>query len=483
MKLFCSNGVAERQHVYVTIDGLNAPVLSENYTEIKMDNGTYEVTVWWTKGNCAPDDVEYNLTLTNTFSKDTLNNVTKQTQMTLYLNQGTKYVIAVTAQLCDGDLKSETSNELPLYISDTPTITPGTTMTSNPTTSTTAAVVGGTVSGVLVAGGIVLCIIGLCFRKKIARMVLLWVSKEEVDSSLKRSGIGALYVDTEHIYYSCTEESVETKKREKKYKLRKCTYDRKLVKDFRCDSFVRGIGQNQGFIYVLYSKPDSHLVKLTKDLKFVKKTPNKYCKDFCEAFGMLVTSENVLVCARRNSYICVLDLNFESCYNLSLKKFGPIGIAQFKNQYIITGEGAIAVIDIDFDKKILKNVIIFESMKKGGDSVLFDSNIAFRGICCSDEYIYVTQNEVGDRPGLPILCLKLDEEKRELNYVCEVSDFSKNCDDCNKRCGPVVAFYHENGGNGEIFYCQGSFDEKFHIVRAVHHPGSPIISNKMFDVY
>ena len=80
-----------------------------------------------------------------------------------------------------------------------------------------------------------------------------------------------------------------------------------------------------------------------------------------------------------------MDLNFESCYNLSLKKFGPIGIAQFKNQYIITGEGAIAVIDIDFDKKVFKNVIIFESMKKGGDSVLFDSNIAFRGICCNDE--------------------------------------------------------------------------------------------------
>ena len=102
----------------------------------------------------------------------------------------------------------------------------------------------------------------------------------QVDSSIKRSGIAGLCVDTEHIYYSCTEESVETKKRETKYKLRKCTYDRKLVKDFRCDSFVRGIGQSQGFIYVLYSKPDSHLVKLTKDLKFVKKIPNKYCKDF-----------------------------------------------------------------------------------------------------------------------------------------------------------------------------------------------------------
>ena len=97
--------------------GLNPPVLLDNYTMVKMDNGAYEVTVWWTKGNCAPDDVEYNLTLTDTSSEGAVNNVTKQTQTTLYLNQGTKYVIAVTAQLCDGDLKSETSNELTLYIS------------------------------------------------------------------------------------------------------------------------------------------------------------------------------------------------------------------------------------------------------------------------------------------------------------------------------------------------------------------------------
>ena len=96
--------------------GLNAPVLSENYTVVKMDNGTYEVTVWWTKGNCAPDDVEYNLTLTDTSSEEALNNVTKQTQQTLCLNPGIEYVVAVSAQLCGGDLKSETSNELTLYI-------------------------------------------------------------------------------------------------------------------------------------------------------------------------------------------------------------------------------------------------------------------------------------------------------------------------------------------------------------------------------
>ena len=102
----------------VYIIGLNAPVLLDNNTEgVKMDNGTYEVTVWWTKGNCTPDDVEYNLTLTVASSEEALNKVTKQTRTTLYLNPGIEYVIAVTAQLCGGDLKSETSNERTLNIS------------------------------------------------------------------------------------------------------------------------------------------------------------------------------------------------------------------------------------------------------------------------------------------------------------------------------------------------------------------------------
>ena len=95
--------------------GLNAPVLLDNYTMVKMDNGTFEVTVWWTKGNCAPDDVEYNLILTVASSEEALK-VTKQAQKTLYLNASIEYVIAVTAQLCGGDLKSETSNKLTVYI-------------------------------------------------------------------------------------------------------------------------------------------------------------------------------------------------------------------------------------------------------------------------------------------------------------------------------------------------------------------------------
>ena len=293
-------------------------------------------------------------------------------------------------------------------------------------------------------------------------------------SAIKRSGVAGLYVDTNHIYYSCTEVNETTS--EKEYILRKCKYNGNLVEYFRCNSFIRGIGQSHGFIYVLCSGADSKVVKLNRNLKCEKETSDDCGKDFGEAFGMLVTSENVLVCSERNEHVSVLNLNLDFCYNLELK-FGPIGIATFQNHYVVTAKATIGIIDIDFDKKALKRVDVFESMTKGEVSIPFKENIIFRGVCCSDKYIYVTQKQKNG-PGLPMLCLQFDEKKHKLNYVCEVTDYSRNCDELIERCGPVVPFYHNN----TIFYSQGSYGIKFHIMKATHNPGEPIASNKMFDV-
>ena len=216
------------------------------------------------------------------------------------------------------------------------------------------------------------------------------------------------------------------------------------------------------------------MVKLNRNLGFVKGTSDDRGKDFGEAFGMLVTSDNVLVYSKRNKIICVLDLNLEPCFNFKLE-FGPIGIAKFKNNYVVTAKAAIGLIDVDFEKRGLK---VFGSMIKGEDSVPFKPNIVFRGVCCSDEYIYVTREAENDGPGLPMLCLQFDEKEHKLNYVCEVTDFSTNCDEKNEKCGPVIPFYHNN----TMFYSQGSFGIKFHIIKATHNPGEPIESNKIFDV-
>ncbi|CAI8043748.1 hypothetical protein GBAR_LOCUS24275 [Geodia barretti] len=350
-------------------------------------------------------------------------------------------------------------------------------VTSNPAESNnTAAIVGSTISVIvlLLLLGVVVFFIWYfwIWRKK---------GREEVDSpairmlsAIKRSGVAGLYVDTNHIYYSCTEIN-ETS--EKKYMLRKCNYNGELVKYYRCNSFVRGIGQSHGFIYVLCSGADSQVVKLNRNLNHVgKETSDKCGEYFGEAFGMLVTSDNVLVCSERNEQICVLNLNLEFCYNLELK-LGPVGIATFQNHYIVTAKATIGIIDIDFDKKALKRVDVFESMTKEGVSTPFNQSIIFRGVCCSDKYIYVTQKQQHG-PGLPMLCLQFDEKTHKLNYICEVTDFSRNCDELIERCGPVVPFYHNN----TIFYSQGSYGIKFHIMKATHNPGEPIASNKMFDV-
>ena len=96
--------------------GLNAPVMSKNYTEVERDDGMYDVTVWWTKGDCAPDDVMYNLTVTDLSQKESVNYSTQQTQYTLPINQGVNYTTTVVAQLCNGYLMSSPSNEVVLYI-------------------------------------------------------------------------------------------------------------------------------------------------------------------------------------------------------------------------------------------------------------------------------------------------------------------------------------------------------------------------------
>ena len=286
------------------------------------------------------------------------------------------------------------------------------------------------------------------------------------------SGVAGLCVDDNYIYYSCAE--VNEARNEKKFILRKCQYDGKVVKPFHCPCFVRGIGQSKGFLYILVSRADSMVVKLDRNFQIVKATREQYSVYLGEAFGMLVTSENVLVCSERHSLICVFDLNLGFCYNLPLR-FHPIAIAKFQDHFIVISEATVSVIDIDFERKTLK---VVTNMSNVG-SVPLNPGVVLRGLCCSDKYIYVTKKARHESPGLPILCLQYDKIRFTLNYVCEADDFPLNCDsECSKCCGPVVLYCHKN----KIFYSQGCYGEKFHVVEATHNPGEPITSKKLFDV-
>ena len=82
----------------------------------------------------------------------------------------------------------------------------------------------------------------------------------------KRSGVGGLYVDTEYIYYSCTEINEATN--EKKYVLKRCKEDGRVVGNtYDSKNFIRGIGENNGFLYVLCSAADSQVLKTVSEVK------------------------------------------------------------------------------------------------------------------------------------------------------------------------------------------------------------------------
>lgn len=300
----------------------------------------------------------------------------------------------------------------------------------------------------------------------------------------KRSGVAGLYIDTHHIYYSCIEEykrkiipwirTKYAKPSNYKYILRKCTYDGKQVHSTSAfNSFIRGIGKdNAGNIYVLCY---AEVIKMNKHLKVLEGTINDCAEHFGEAYGMLVTSDNVLVCSDKNDQITVLDLNLKFCYNVMLQR-GPIVITKFHNKYIVTAKAAIGVIEIDFQNKLLLSESYFDHMRVGEIEVPFEPRHVLRGICASDRYIYVTRIERGSSIGLSMLCLQLEEEN--LKFICEENDSRNCCRECTGRCSPVVVFFHNN----TIFYSQGSFGEMFHIIKAEHNPENPIKSTKMFDV-
>ena len=211
------------------------------------------------------------------------------------------------------------------------------------------------------------------------------------------------------------------------------------------------------------------MVKLDKNLKHVKKTGNDCAQYLRNAYGMLVLSENVLVASGFQG-ICVMNLNLELCYSLSELNIAPIGFAIFqKNKFIVTAKSAIEIFEIDFQKKQLKNQMTFTNMSVGNKSVPFNSKCVLRGICSSDEYIYVTEMDNDQNDGRDgfyggrLLCFQFADGK--LKHVCEKKKFSDNC--CEnipkdqRPCGPVAVFYHD----GKIYYSQGCFGKMFHIVK------------------
>ena len=83
------------------------PIL--NYRILPIDNGLYEVLIWWESDDIITNDTEYTVSVANSsYPFDPLNFVTTMNNITLILTEGAKYNISVTAQRCNGMLTSGT---------------------------------------------------------------------------------------------------------------------------------------------------------------------------------------------------------------------------------------------------------------------------------------------------------------------------------------------------------------------------------------
>ena len=278
----------------------------------------------------------------------------------------------------------------------------------------------------------------------------------------KRSGVGGLCIDYNYVYYSwvCNDKPF----------LCKIRHNGKFVCKIPLPKFVRGIGKDiHGYLYILCSSTSSKVLKFDNELNPVKKTSSQCGEYFGEAFGMLVTSEYVFVCAHVKQKICILDLDL-TLHHLLEVEFNPIGITKLHNKYFVATRGAIQVMDINFDEKNFK-VKKYEKMKSDGKMDNFIPKVELRGICADDNYLYVTERD--ESSGGRILCLDFDEKDFILKY------FHKNCcADCTEnKCCPIAIAHH----NDMILYSQGSYAHKFHLLR-LKYDGATVTSEKLIDV-
>ena len=90
---------------------LNVPILNWYMVDADINR----ITVFWRDGDCTHKNVDYIISVSNLTHPDPINYVTNLKNITLSLMKGIHYTITVTAQLCGGNVTSESSEPLHLY--------------------------------------------------------------------------------------------------------------------------------------------------------------------------------------------------------------------------------------------------------------------------------------------------------------------------------------------------------------------------------
>ena len=241
--------------------------------------------------------------------------------------------------------------------------------------------------------------------------------------------------------------------------LRKCRLNGTL--DFCMPGFshVRGIAKDsKGNYYFVETSPEHRVIKFDSNFEPLKRS-NKNAYDLLlNPHGIFVhkqeDKDKIFVCSEQKCTVCILDTDLIICYKVELK-YSPCFITKFDNKFAVTTlKDGIIIINIDFIKLKYEGRRQKSILLSGGSTELFGQRELW-GICSGQDVVYVA--EYG-QPGR-LLCLKYN--KNRLYYVDSEEDCKGVCSGCSPKCSPLALAYHD----GNVFYSQGDYERKFHIVQ------------------
>ena len=216
--------------------------------------------------------------------------------------------------------------------------------------------------------------------------------------------------------------------------------------------------------------PKHHVIKFDGDWKPLRKSNQKAMGLLYDPHGIFIDEDiqRIFVCSKNR--ICILNTDLTICYKFMIKP-SPMFITKHKDKYFVATEAAIIIITIDLHNLKFEGQICSSIIMPNGENIFkVREDLTLRGIYASKNYLYVIQFGGSGR----FLCLKYHKNNIECVYADE--NCTRFCSkDCDEQCSPVALTYHD----GKIYYSQGYYEKKFHIVQVTH--GKTFESTKLFD--